>query len=264
MLTEETLRLLHELNLHGMAESYDAQRHTPDIAHLAFDDRLGYMLHREKDMRDDRRLERLLRLARFRFPSAHIDQILWSQRPGLERAQIYGLREGDWIKRGQFCLITGKTGTGKSWLGCALGQAACKRGYRVRFAGVSALLEQLAAARLDGTYAKLVLRLQQADLVILDDLGTKPLDAPMSSDLLDLLEDRYDRKATLVTSQYPVADWHALFRNPTLADAIMDRLTHHSHRIDLSGDSLRKLKPEKRNPRPDDTTPPAAPLPDRV
>ena len=246
MLSQENLRLLSDMSLTGMAESYEEQIRTPDIAQLSFDDRFGYLLHREKDMRDDRRLQRLMRLAKFRFPTAHIDHLIWKKRPGLERSVIYRLRECDWVKLGQFCLVTGTTGTGKSWLACALGQAACKRGFKVKFSTVSSLMEQLATSRLDGTYAKLILRIQRTDLLILDDFGTKPLDASMSSDLLDILEDRYDRKATIITSQYPVADWHSLFKDPTLADAIMDRLTHHSHRIELSGNSLRELTPEQR------------------
>lgn len=254
MLSEENLRMLREMNMTGMAESYEEQLSMPDIAHMSFDDRMTYMLHREKDVRDDKRLTRLMQIAKFRFPTAHIDHIIWSnqagiQRPGLDRQVVYHLRECNWIRQNQFCLITGKTGTGKSWLGCAIGQAACKRGFKVRFASMLSLLEQLSAGRHDGTYAKIIMRIQQTDLLILDDLGAggESIDARMSADLLHILEDRYDRKATLITSQYPVEDWHGLFLNPTLADAILDRVVHHSHRIDLTGETIRKLGAEKRN-----------------
>jgi DNA replication protein DnaC len=256
MLYKNTLTLLTTLGLTGMATAYREQQQIPDIATLGFDDRLSLLLEREANDRADRRLERLLRLARFRFPSAKIDDVIFTQRPGLDRSQLLHLALGEWVKFGQTTLVTGACGVGKSWLACALGHAACKRGFTVRFARVSALSEELTRRRLDGTYARYIARLHRTDLVILDDFGTGGFDAQGRRDLLDLLEERYDRKATLVTSQFPVPTWHSLIGDTNVADAVLDRLVHHAHRIELQGESLRKrLTPEQRRPPATDADP---------
>lgn len=245
MLYDHTLQLLTTLGLTGMAEAYREQQHVPDITTLSFDDRLSLLLDREHNARTDRRLVRLLRLAHFRFPSARIDGMHYANRPGLDRSQILHLALGEWIPRGQTTLITGGTGSGKTWCACALGHAACKRGYSVYFTRVTALCEELTRRRLDGSYARFVRRLQRTALLVLDDFGTGGLDPQTRRDLLELIDDRYGRKATLVTSQFPVRDWHALLGNATLADALLDRLVHHAPRIELTGESLRKhLPPE--------------------
>jgi DNA replication protein DnaC len=250
MVPDHTMHLLHALGLRGMAEALGEQNRLADIATLPFDDRLALLLEREQDDRQNRRLVRLLRLARFRFPSACIPHMIFANRPGLDRSQLLQLAQCEWVRQGQVVLISGPTGTGKSWAACALGHAACKRGYTVRFVRVSALCEELTRRRADGTYAAYISRLSRTDLLVLDDLGVGGFDALGRRDLLDLLEDRYDRRATLVTSQFPVRDWHDLIGDPTMADALLDRLTHHAHRIELLGESLRKLSPEVRHAGP--------------
>ncbi len=240
MLTHQTLDLLHTLRLTGMAAALEEQAGMPDVAGLAFDERLALLLDRERLARDNRRLTRLLQLARFRL-AACVEDLNFRAKRGLDRTLVLRLASGAWIRESTTLLIVGPTGTGKTYLACALGHAACRQGLSVRYLRLPRLLGELATARADGSFGKLLQTLAKTDLVILDDWGLAPLADRERRDLLEVIEDRTGRRATLVTSQVPVDHWHDLIGDATFGDAILDRLVHHAHRITLTGASLRRL-----------------------
>lgn len=250
MLIEQTLTLLQSLKLTGMATALEEQRGLPDLATLAFEERLALLLEREQASRHDRRLTRLLQLARLRH-AACVEDVNFRTKRGLERSAFLQLASGEWIRQRHTLLLVGPTGTGKTWLACALGNAACRQGHTVRYLRLPRLLsEELVLARADGSYGKLMQTLARTDLLILDDWGLAPLGDRERRDLLELIEDRAGRRATLVTSQLPIDHWHDMIGDATFGDAILDRLVHHAHRITLTGGSLRRLP-----------TAPAAPSP---
>ncbi len=242
MLIEQTLTMLQSLKLTGMAAALEEQRGLPDLASLSFEERLALLLEREQGTRHDRRLTRLLQLARFRH-AACVEDVNFRTKRGLERAPFLQLAGGEWIRQRQTLLLVGPTGTGKTWLACALGQSACRQGHTVRYVRLPRLLsEELVHARADGSYGKRMQTLAKTDLLILDDWGLAPLGDRERRDLLELVEERPGRRATLVTSQLPVEHWHAWIGDATVADAILDRLLSRSHRLNLKGKSMRPNK----------------------
>lgn len=242
MLIQQTIERLHEMRLTGMAAALEEQQARSDVAELSFEDRLALLIEREMSVREDRRLTRLLQLAKLRLPACVEDLDFRSPR-GLDKSLVLRLATGDWIREHEVVLIVGATGTGKSYLGCALGHAACRNGLSVRYHRFSRLLSDLAIARGDGSYTKLLEKLSRTELLILDDFGLAPLGDTERHDLLEVLEDRYGRRATLITSQLPLDHWHEVIGNPTFGDAILDRLVHHAHRITLKGASMRRKEP---------------------
>jgi DNA replication protein DnaC len=245
MLTHPTLDRLRELKLDGMARALEEQRQQPACQELAFEDRLGLLIDREVSWRSSRRLERLLRQARLKHPQACLEDIDYSPGRGLDRRLIAGLSGGDWIGQGQSIVLTGPTGAGKTWLACALGQLACRQGASVLYQRVPRLTESLRVAHADGSFGRQLVQLARIDVLLLDDWGMTPLDQAARHDLLEVIDDRSTGRSTIITSQLPIEHWHAWLNDPTVADAILDRLVHRSHRIALKGDSLRKKPPAK-------------------
>jgi DNA replication protein DnaC len=240
MLQQPTFDLLYELRLPGMAAALEEQQGLPDVHDLAFDDRLVLLLEREKSERANRRLQRLLGQARLHL-DASIEDLNFRAPRGLDRSLVLRLASCDWVGQGQSVLIVGATGTGKSYLACALGHQACRHGLSTRYYRLSRLFAELTLARGDGSHPKLLQRLARTQLLILDDFGLAPLDDLGRRDLLEVLDDRYHRRATLVTSQIPTDHWHELVGDPTFGDAILDRLLHNAHRMTLKGASMRRL-----------------------
>ncbi|MBO9484244.1 IS21-like element helper ATPase IstB [Salinisphaera sp. G21_0] len=239
MLLNPTLEKLQTLKLSGMYEALNEQLNSPDIEQMSFDERLGLMVDREMTVRDNRRLKTRLKNARLR-QHACMEDIDFRHPRGLKREQFQQLLGSGWIKDHQNVIITGPTGVGKTWLACALAQKACRDGYTVQYQRLPRLLQDLSLARADGRYLKIMTTVAKTDLLLLDDWGLAPLNESQRRDLLELFEDRHNLKSTLITSQMPVDHWHELIGDPTLADAILDRLIHNAHRVPLKGESLRK------------------------
>ena len=244
MLSHPTIDRLRELGLVGMIHALEEQRRQPDSNDLGFEDRLAMLVDREVLERDNKRLKARLRFAGLRQVAAPEDVDYRAHR-GLDRALFQRLTQGEWIERQQNLLITGPTGVGKTWLACALGQRACRDNRSVLYQRVPRMLEGLGLARGDGRYARMLKSLARVQVLILDDWGLTPLTAEQRRDLLEIIDDRHGRTSTIVTSQLPIENWHAHIGDPTIADAVLDRLVHSAHRLDLKGESLRKLRAAK-------------------
>jgi DNA replication protein DnaC len=244
MLTHPTLDRLNAMGLTGMAKAFAELAANGEAEQLAHAEWLGLLIDREWTSRYDRKLAARLRFAKLRHQAAPEDVDYRTER-GLDRALFVKLLSGDWIDAHDNLAICGPAGVGKSWLACALGHKACRDDRSVLYQRVPRLFANLALARGDGRYARLQRTLARVHLLILDDWGLEPLDDQARHDLLEILEDRYGRRSTIVTSQLPVAAWHEVIGNPTYADAILDRLVHNAHRIDLTGESLRRKQPDK-------------------
>lgn len=239
MLRHPTVSRLQTLRLPGMAQALEEQLTQPDIDQLGFEERLGLLVDREVTHRENRVLQGRLSRARLR-QQACIEDIDTRTPRGLDRATLARLGTGTWLREHHNVLITGPAGVGKSYLACALAQQACRLGFSARYLRLPRLLEELAIARADGSYAKQLRRLAKIDVLVIDDWALAPLGVDGRRDLLEILDDRYQLRSTLVTSQLPVDQWHAYIGEATLADAILDRLIHASYRIALKGDSMRR------------------------
>lgn len=241
MLTHPTLERLSTLKLTGMAKALTEQMALADIEGLSFLERLGLLVDREETERQSRRLSTRLRAAALR-EQATIEDLDFRSPRGLDRTLILSLAGCDWIRRHRNVLIFGPTGTGKTYLACALAHTACRQDFSALYLRLPRFFAELDLARADGRYGKLLSKLARADLVVLDDFGLAPLSDEARHDLLEILEDRHGRHSTLVTSQLPVGSWHESLGDPTLADAILDRLVHNAYKIELRGESLRKRR----------------------
>lgn len=242
MLNEHTLNQLRGLRLDGMVQALADQATTVATGELSFDERLAMLVQREIDWRDDKRLSRLLKAAKLKVGTACIEDIDWRASRGLDRSLIAHLAGGDWLRQGHNVLLTGATGVGKTWLACALAQQAARSGFAVLYVRAPRLLEELRVAHGDGTFSRRLAQLARIDLLAIDDFAIAPITAPERNDLLELLDDRVGTRATLLTSQLPVGSWHEWLADPTIADAILDRIVHSAHKIALKGESLRKKK----------------------
>ncbi len=245
LLNEHTLDQLRGLRLDGMVHALTDQATSASAGELAFDDRLAMLVQREIDWRDGKRLARLLKAAKLKLASACLEDIDWRASRGLDRNLVTALAGGDWLRHGHNVLITGATGVGKTWLACALAQQAARSGFTVLYVRAPRLLEELRVAHGDGSFGRRLAQLARIDLLAIDDFAIAPVTAPERNDLLELLDDRVGTRATLITSQLPVTSWHEWLNDPTLADAILDRIVHTAHKIALKGESMRKkqIKP---------------------
>jgi len=239
MLKQHTREQLHTLKLAGMLDALEQQQVQPATHDLAFEARFALLVAREVLYRENRRLGRLLKAARLRV-DACVEDIDYRHPRGLQKSRMAQLASGDWIRQSLNLCLTGPTGCGKTWIACALGNQACRQGLAVRYLRLPTLLEQLRIAHGDGSYVRLMGQLLKTDLLILDDWGIQPLTSPQRNDLMEVIEDRHDRRATLIASQLPSEHWHEYIGEATLADAILDRLLHGAHRLTLTGDSMRR------------------------
>jgi DNA replication protein DnaC len=245
MLTQPTLEQLTELRLFSLARAWQAQHEDPTTDDLGFDERLALLVDAEWTDRQNKRLVRLLREAKLRISGACLEDIAYAKERKLDRALMRQLATGRWIEAHQNVVITGATGVGKTYLACALAQQACRLGHRVLYRRAPRLFDELTLARADGTYAKLLARFARTEVFVLDDWGLAPVQDIERRDLLEILEDRHGLRSTIWTSQLPVAKWHDHLGDPTIADALCDRLLHNAHRIVLQGPSRRKAEANK-------------------
>jgi DNA replication protein DnaC len=241
MLTHPTLDKLQHLKFTGMAAALAEQMQMPDIEELAFEERLGLLVDRELTERENRRLSSRLRRARLKHNAA-LEDIDYRHPRGLDKSLIQSLATCQWVKEHLNILITGPTGVGKTWIACALAHKACREGYTAGYLRLPRLLQEMAIAKGDGRYPKLLATLAKTDVLVLDDWGLAKLTGEQRRDLLEILEDRHATRSTLATSQLPIETWHDIIGDPTLADAILDRLVHNAYRINLKGASMRKRK----------------------
>ncbi len=249
MLIQQTIQGLRSLRLNAMAEAFEQQRGNPSLQELPFEDRMAMLVDHERQARESRRVQRLLKSARLKSASASVEDIDFRASRGLDKRQVTGLMSCDWVVKGQNLIFTGPTGAGKTWLACAFANLAARCGLPVLYRRLPRLLEEMEIAREDGSLLKLRQQLARSRVLVLDDWGVCQLTTQGREDLLEIIDDRVGTLSTVITSQLPVSDWHTYLGEPTIADAILDRLVHAAHRIALKGESMRKLVAQAAGPK---------------
>lgn len=242
MVLEETLEKLRSMKLYGMLSAMEEQRNQPEVAALNFEDRFGLIVDQEWTYKENRRLEYRLSRAKLKIKDAAVEQIDYRIPRNLNKSLLLSLTTSDWIAKKHNVIITGPTGCGKSFLACALAQKACRDGHRALYKRAPRLFQELNLARADGSYGKVLQKLARLQLLVIDDWGISSLEEMERRDFLEILEDRYNCSSTIMTSQIPINKWHDTIGDPTLADAILDRVVHNAHKIRLKGESVRKSK----------------------
>jgi DNA replication protein DnaC len=244
MLNQPTLEKLQTMKLHGMADAFRAQLQTTDMSQLSFEERFAMLVDQQWLWKENRALARRLRLAKLKERGV-IEDIDYQHPRGLDRKLIRTLASSEWVRQHQNVLLLGPTGIGKTWLGCALAQKACRDGFTILHKRSSELFRDLAVAQVDGSFGRLLTKLARIDILVLDDFAMAPLKDSERRDFLELCDDRYQRRSMILTSQLPLAHWHEQIGDPTLADSILDRLVHNAYRIELNGESMRKKRGRK-------------------
>ena len=241
MLTQPTIEKLNSMKLTAMAKAFATQMQCPDMTQLSFEERFGLIVDYQMTDLENRRMQNRLKNAKLRL-SACIEDLDFKQGRGMDRSTVMSLAGNQWVKSHHNILVTGPTGAGKSYLACALAQKACRDGYTTIYQRVPRLLQEIAVSRHDGRYNKLIAPIIKCEVLILDDLLISPLTREEQRELLEIVEERYDRRATVVTSQLPIKAWHDAMQDPTLADAILDRLVHNAYKLELKGESMRRKR----------------------
>jgi DNA replication protein DnaC len=241
MLNEQTLDKLYAMKLSGMAEAFKEQLQQPSLSTLSFEERFGILVDHQWTWKEDCKMKRLLKEAKLKI-NASVEDIDYKSPRGIDRSVMLSLSSCDWIKKCQNLILTGPTGVGKTFLACALAHKACRQGYRTFYIRAPKFYYHLAMAKADGSYSygKIMTKLSKTHLLVIDDLGLAPMTDSERRDLLEVIEDRHGHASTIITSQLPVENWHENIGDPTIADAILDRLIHNAHRIHLKGGSMRK------------------------
>jgi len=238
---QQTLDSLYAMKLNGMADGFKDQMNQPNIRDLSFEERFSLLVDRQVTYQDERKMKRLLLNARLKI-NACIEDIDYKTPRGIDKSVILRLASCDWIKNAQNILITGPTGVGKTYLACALANRACRMGLSSSYIRLPRLFQELAIAKADGSYPKIMRKLSRARVLVLDDFGLAPLAHAERRDLLEVIEDRHGLFSTVVATQLPINAWHDNIKDPTIADAILDRLIHNAHKITLKGESMRKIR----------------------
>ena len=241
MLNEQTLEKLHAMRLTGMADAFKDQMMQPDMNDLSFEERFGFLVDQHWTWKEDRRLKTLLRNAKLK-DNACIEDIDYKSPRGINKSLILSLSGCDWIKNAQNIIITGSTGVGKTYLACALANSACRKGFSSLYKRSSRLFQEIAVARADGTYPKLMNKTAKAKVLIIDDFCITPMKDDERKDLLEVIEDRQGLCSTIISTQIPIKNWFETIGDPTIADAVLDRLIHNAHKINLKGESMRKIR----------------------